>query len=91
MVLVPPPPQPDISLKELVISFQEVLKRADMYSHHHISREPLSVRERMSNVLAGLEPTQYVKFTALFDPTEGRRGVVVTLLAILELIKNGLV
>jgi segregation and condensation protein A len=84
-------PQPQVDLKELLVAFAEVLRRADMFTHHQIQREPLSVRERMSNVLAALQPGQFTEFGALFTVEEGRRGVVVTLLALLELLKGHLI
>ena len=61
-----------------------------MFSHHHIQMEPLSVRERMSLVLTSVNSDNFTEFTALFPLEEGRMGVVVTLLAILELIKDSL-
>ncbi|GAB4347915.1 MAG: ScpA family protein [Gammaproteobacteria bacterium] len=82
---------PDVTLKEVLIAFKEVLERADMFSHHHVQREALSVRERMSNVLAELRGDRFTEFTTLFKPEEGRLGVVVTLLAVLELIKGALI
>ena len=82
---------PDITLKELLIVFHDVLQRSEMFAHHHVQREPLSVRERMSQVLLALDGNQYRDFSQLFDPTEGRRGVVVTFLAILELVKESLI
>ncbi len=82
---------PQVDLKDVLFAFQEVLKRADMYSHHHIQMEPLSVRERMSNVLSGIGTDKFTDFGALFTPEEGRSGVVVTLLAILELLKEHLI
>jgi segregation and condensation protein A len=82
---------PDIALKELLIVFKEVLERSNMFAHHHVRREPLSVRERMSNILVTLQTERYVDFQRLFDPREGRIGVTVTFLAILELIKETLV
>ncbi|MDD3519394.1 MAG: ScpA family protein [Chromatiales bacterium] len=84
-------PQPEVALKELLLAFREVLMRADMFTHHHIQREPLSVRERMTIVLGVLNEKRFAEFTGLFTPEEGRRGVVVTLLAILELVKGHLV
>jgi segregation and condensation protein A len=81
---------PDITLRELLLSFQEVLSRADMFAHHHIQRETLSVRQRMSDVLARIQDGNFVDFSALFTPEEGRMGVVVTFLAILELIREAL-
>jgi segregation and condensation protein A len=82
---------PDIALKELLIVFKEVLDRSQMFAHHHVQREPLSVRERMSNILVTLQTERYVDFQRLFDPREGRIGVTVTFLAILELIKETLI
>lgn len=82
---------PDITLKELLLVFQQALQRSQMFAHHHVQREPLSVRERMSQVLVNLEEHRYRNFVELFDPTEGRIGVTVTFLAILELIKESLV
>lgn len=84
-------PVPVVTLHEVLMAFRDVLKRAEMFSHHHIQREPLSVRERMSRVLESLRGDRFVEFTSLFNVQEGRRGVVVTLLAILELIKESLV
>jgi segregation and condensation protein A len=82
---------PDITLKELLVVFQEALQRSSMFAHHHVRREPLSVRERMSNVLVMLQAEKYVDFIRLFDPTEGRIGVTVTFLAVLELLKERLI
>jgi segregation and condensation protein A len=81
---------PDVTLRELLVSFQEVLSRADMFAHHHVQRETLSVRQRMSDVLARIQDGNFVDFSALFTPEEGRMGVVVTFLAILELIREAL-
>jgi segregation and condensation protein A len=82
---------PDITLKELLAVFKEALERSTMFAHHHVQREPLSVRERMSNILVTLQSERYVDFQRLFDPQEGRIGVTVTFLAILELIKEALI
>lgn len=81
---------PDVTLRELLLSFQEVLARADMFAHHHVQRETLSVRQRMSDVLSKIQGGSFVEFTSLFTPREGRMGVVVTFLAILELIRETL-
>lgn len=83
---VPPP----VELKEILLALSDVLKRAELYTRHEISREPLSVRQRMSELLVSLE-SGWIEFTRLFDIAEGRRGVVVTFLALLELAKEGLV
>lgn len=79
---------PDVSLKELIAAFKEVMARAEMFSHHHIARETLSVRQRMSEVLSALQGQEFVEFVALFRPEEGRLGVVVTFIAILELMRE---
>jgi segregation and condensation protein A len=81
---------PDVTLRDLLLSFQEVLARADMFAHHHVQREPLSVRQRMSDVLARIQHGNFAEFTSLFTAEEGRMGVVVTFLAILELIRESL-
>jgi len=84
-------PDPDVDMRELLVALSEVLRRADMYEHHQIQREALSTRERMSEVLEALAGRQFVPFVTLFDPKEGRLGVVVTFLAVMELIKESLV
>ncbi len=83
--------QPRVDLRDVLLAFQEVMSRAQMFSHHHIHFEPLSVRERMSNVLGAIKSDKFTGFIDLFSIEEGRRGVVVTLLAILELIKESLI
>ena len=82
---------PDITMKELLIAFHDVLKRAEMFSNLHLQREPLSVRQRMSEILARVKAGQFTGFADLFDPEEGRMGVAVTFIAILELLKESVV
>lgn len=82
---------PDITLKELLLAFKDAMERSDMFAHHHIQREPLSVRERMTAVLVRLQGERFLEFSHLFDPAEGRMGVTVTFLAILELLKESLI
>jgi segregation and condensation protein A len=84
-------PDPDVDMREILVALGEVLRRAEMYEHHHIQREALSTRERMSDVLEVLRDRQFVPFVSLFREEEGRLGVVVTFLAIMELIKESLV
>ncbi len=79
---------PDVSIKEVLVAFKEVMARAEMFSHHHIARETLSVRQRMSEVLSLLQGGEFLEFPRLFKPEEGRLGVVVTFIAILELIRE---
>jgi len=83
--------QPAVSLTEMLLALKDVVRRAEMFSHHQVQREPLSVRERMSQVLGFLEQDSFCDFTTLFKPEEGRLGVVVTLLALLELLKESLI
>lgn len=83
--------EPDVELKELLLALKDVMHRADMFESHHVSREKLSTRERMSDVLDRLRNGEFVPFFTLFRPEEGRAGVVVTFIAILELIKSSLV
>ena len=86
-----PRPPPQVSLRELLLAFQDVLKRADMFTSHQIRREHLSIRERMTYVLAILQAHPFVPFENLFRVEEGRRGVVVSLMAVLELLKAHLI
>lgn len=82
---------PEVTLKELLLAFREALHRSEMFAHHHVQREALSVRQRMSDVLGVLHAETFTDFSSLFKVEEGRMGVVVTFLAILELIKESLI
>ncbi|MFX4228280.1 MAG: segregation and condensation protein A [Porticoccaceae bacterium] len=84
-------PEPDVELKELLIVFAEVMHRADMFKTHQVMLEKLSTRERMAQVLERLQSESFVPFIQLFTVEEGRLGVVVTFLALMELIKESLV
>ena len=84
-------PQPRIELEDLLAALAGVLVRARMFGRHQVQGESLSVRERMSLVLEHVQRARFVEFTALFTPEEGRQGVVVTLLALLELLRESLV
>jgi len=84
-------PLPEIDLRELLMAFKDAMSRAEMYTHHQIQREALSVRERMSRILGKISADGFTDYTTLFSIEEGRRGVVVTLLAILELVKEQLI
>jgi len=79
---------PDVTLKELLIAFHDVLKRAEMFTNLHLQREPLSVRQRMSEILTRIKANTFSSFSDLFDPEEGRMGVAVTFIAILELLRE---
>ncbi|WP_088328967.1 ScpA family protein [Lacimicrobium sp. SS2-24] len=82
---------PKVTLNELALSLQEALKRAAAFEHHHIRPETLSTRQRMSDILQRLSTARFVSFSDLFEPKEGKAGVVVSFLAILELVKESLV
>lgn len=81
---------PKLELQELFTAFKSIMARASMYTHHHIRRESLSVRERMTSILANLQTQEFINFEKMFNIVEGRLGVVVTLMAILELLHQNL-
>ena len=82
---------PDLALKEMLLAFKDVLSRAEMFAHLHVQREPLSVRQRMGEVLLKLGNETFTDFASLFDPREGRMGVVVTFIALLELLRESVI
>ena len=85
----------EVELSDLIEALQEVMHRTKALEHHQIQKETLSTRERMSFIMQQLhnveEATPYIEFSQLFDSKEGRQGVVVTFLAILELLKASLI
>ena len=87
VIRLPPP----VELRELLLALKDVLKRADLYGHHAIQREALSVRHRMGEVLRTLGDGEFHRFETLFTASEGRLGIVVTFLALLELAKEHLI
>jgi len=82
---------PEVSMDSILHAFADVIKRAEMFSHHMIHREALSVRERMGIVLEKINPNTFTDFEELFNVEEGRGGVIVSLLAILQLVKDSLI
>lgn len=84
-------PEPDVDMRELMLALSEVLRRADLFESHHIQREKLSTRERMAEVLSRLASDRFTPFVTLFSAEEGRGGIIVTFLAIMELIKESLI
>lgn len=84
-------PKPQIDYQDLIFAFHDVLKRVELRAHHHIKRKVLSVSDRIKRILQQVEAEEFVPFTAFFDFAEGRMGVVVTFIAILELFKNALI
>jgi segregation and condensation protein A len=83
--------QPEVSLRELLSALSDVMGRAALFTNHQVRKEALSVRARMAETLSRLKANEFTEFTSLFVAEEGRLGVVVTFLAILELIKESLV
>ncbi len=82
---------PDLTLAEMLSAFKDVIQRASMFAHHKVSRERLSVRQRMTDVLGRLQSAEFVEFAQLFAVEEGRLGVTVTFIAVLELTREGLI
>jgi segregation and condensation protein A len=86
VVKLPPP----VDLREMLLALHDVLKRAELFGGHHIRREALSVRQRMGEVLQRLDDGRFHRFESLFTAEEGRLGVLVTFLSLLELAKEQL-
>ena len=82
---------PKVELREILAALKDVMGRAELFTSHHISGEPLSVRERMSRIMSALRDNPYMEFHHLFDPEEGRMGIVVSFLALMELTREQLV
>jgi len=82
---------PDVQVSDLQAAWQDILKRARLVQHHRITREELSVREYMSQLLKALQGRRFVEFEALFDPAKGTTVLVVTFIALLELGKETLI
>jgi segregation and condensation protein A len=84
-------PQPDVQIQELLLAMGEVLKRAALNTSHQIHKEILSVHDRMSTIMDTLQHKDFAVFSTLFNPEEGRQGIVVTFLALLELLRHNLI
>lgn len=82
---------PPLALEELMEAFQAVLSRAALRTHHAIAEEPLSIKDRMSQIMHKMTTQSQLKFTELFKLDEGRMGVVVTFMALLELWRQSLI
>ena len=82
---------PQVELREILAALKDVMGRAELFSRHQITGEPLSVRERMSRILNALRDNPYMEFHHLFDVEEGRPGVVVSFLALMELTREQLI
>lgn len=86
--LNPPKTEARVTLEQLTRAFQGVLERAHANQLHQVTRETMSMRERMTDILKRLQDTDYCRFEELFTMTEGRMGVVVTFIALLELFRD---
>lgn len=84
-------PLPEVNMKELVRALMDVMQRVELHAKHHIRMDALSVREKMTHILTALQDKEHFSFTALFSMEEGRLGVVVTFLAMLELLKQSMI
>ncbi len=82
---------PEVALKDILNALQDVVKRGELFTHHHVQKEALSVREKMASILTRLSKDRFTEFANLFESIEGRRGIVVSFLAILELMKASLI
>jgi segregation and condensation protein A len=82
---------PDVHIKDLMLALADVLKRAELTASHHIKLDTISVRDRMSHILAQLQGEEFGVFSTMFTLEEGRIGIVVTFLAMLELLKHNLI
>ncbi|MFC5741221.1 segregation and condensation protein A [Dyella tabacisoli] len=87
VIKLPPP----LDLKEMLLALKDVMHRAELFGHHAIKREALSVRQRMGELLGRLSDSSFHRFETLFEISEGRLGIVVTFLAMLELAKEMLI
>ena len=84
-------PDPDVDFKEILLALADVLRRADMFESHQVEMERMSTRERMTQVLELLmKEKKFVPFVSLFSVSEGRLGVIVTFMAVMELVKESL-
>ena len=84
-------PLADIPLEGLALALAEVMRRVEQSQAHLINFEELSIRERMTHILERMRNEAFIEFTTLFNKEEGKIGVVVTFLAILELLKDSLI
>lgn len=84
-------PLAEVNLQEILLALRDVVQRAEQFASHMIEREALSVRERMSMILDRVKADEFTPFIKFFSIEEGRMGVVVSLLAMLELVRESLI
>jgi segregation and condensation protein A len=82
---------PQVVADDLLVAWGAILKRAAMTKHHRIGRQELSVREHMSRILKHLQEAGRCLFSDLFDPEQGRSALVVSFLALLELVRERMI
>jgi segregation and condensation protein A len=84
-------PLPEVDLKELLLALKDVMQRVELTTKHQVVLEPLSIRQRMTEVLDKIRQVEFAEFSTLFSAKEGKLGIVVTFIAILELLKQTLI
>jgi len=84
-------PEPVVELSDLLAAMASALRQAELFEHHHVSLESISTEEKISHLLHSLEKNRFVPLVSLLDPREGRLGVVVTFLAIMEMMRGAMV
>jgi len=82
---------PEVDLGDMLEALRDVMIRADLFTSHQVQMEPLSVRERMTSIIDRLRKNPYMEFQFFFTAEEGRMGVVVTFLALMELMRERIV
>jgi segregation and condensation protein A len=82
---------PEVDLADMLDALRDVMTRADLFTRHQVQMEPLSVRERMTSIIDRLRKNPYLEFQYFFTAEEGRMGVVVTFLALMELMRERIV
>ncbi len=84
-------PEPVVELSDLLAAMAGALRQAELFEHHHVSLESISTEEKIGHLLRSLEKNRFVPLVSLLDPREGRLGVVVTFLAIMEMMRGAMV
>ena len=84
-------PQPVVELSDLLAALGSALRQAELFEHHHVQAETINPQDKMSQVLRLLDRERFLPLTAMLDPGEGRLGIVVTFLAVMELTRSALV
>jgi len=85
---------PDVSAEDLRQAWADIMKRAKLNAHHHITREQLSVRDHMTHILRRLNDVRFMEFADMFmerlDEGAPAAVVVVHFIAMLELARESL-